>query len=273
MKIEFDKMEGAGNDFVLVDNRDGKIPDTLKTRLVIDYCRRCFGIGADGMVFLEKDRELDFAWDFYNSDGSRAEMCGNCARCAARFAVKIGAAGPRMTFRTLAGPIKAELTPMGVRVGLLDIAIPTAAEQLTAGKEKIDVWALNSGVPHAVILVDDLAAAEVRRLGGEIRRHPRFAPAGTNVNFIARLGGGRLAIRTYERGVEDETLACGTGCVAAGVAAGRFLGFSSPVTLETRGGGELTVHFSLAENRAAEVQLEGGARLAFSGSFEMPFAG
>ncbi|MDR1519151.1 MAG: diaminopimelate epimerase [Planctomycetota bacterium] len=268
MRIEFDKMEGAGNDFVLIDNRDGKVADRLKTGLTIDYCRRCFGIGADGMIFLERDRELDFAWDFYNSDGSRAEMCGNGARCAARFAVKIGAAGgPRMVFRTLAGPIRAELTPVGTRVGLADIALPASAEMLAAGGGKVELWALNSGVPHAVILADDLAAAAVRRLGGEIRRHARFAPAGTNVNFIARLGGDRLAIRTYERGVEDETLACGTGCVAAGVVAGRFLGLSSPVTLETRGGGELTVHFSLEGDRAAKVQLEGGARLVFSGSF------
>ncbi|MDR3078406.1 MAG: diaminopimelate epimerase [Planctomycetota bacterium] len=270
MLVPFDKMEGAGNDFVLIDNRDGKVADGLKRRLVLDYCRRGFGIGADGMIFLEKDRELDFAWDFYNSDGSRAEMCGNGARCAARFAIRIGAAaGPKIAFRTLAGVIRAEFTPLGVKVGLADAALPEKAEDLETAAGKVELWSLNTGVPHAVVLADDLEAVDVRRLGGEIRRHPRFAPAGTNVNFISVRGGGRLGIRTYERGVEDETLACGTGCVASSLAAGRFLGLSSPVALETRGGGELTVHFALAEGKAANVFLEGGARRVFSGAVEI----
>ncbi|MDR2391058.1 MAG: diaminopimelate epimerase [Planctomycetota bacterium] len=269
MRIEFDKMEGAGNDFILVDNRTGTIPDRLKTRLVIDCCRQKFGIGADGMLFLERDDEFDFAWDFFNSDGSRAEMCGNAARCVARFANRIGAAGGVMTFRTLAGSIRAELAPFGAKVGLTDADLPASEERLDVNGSEVELWAVNSGIPHAVVLVEDLEAADVPGQGRAIRRHRRFAPAGTNVNFIARRGTSRLAIRTYERGVEDETLACGTGCVAASVAAGRFLGFSSPVTLETRGGGELTVHFTLAGDKAIGVSLEGGARLVFSGAIEV----
>ena len=270
MLVPFDKMEGAGNDFVLIDNRDGVVPDGMKLDLVRNHCRRSFGIGADGMIFIEKDRELDFAWDFYNSDGSRAEMCGNGARCAARFAAKIGAAaGSGAVFRTLAGVIRSEFTPLGVRVGLADVVLPVKSESVEAGGGGVELWFLNSGVPHAVVLADDLEAADVRRLGGEIRRHPRFAPAGTNVNFISVRDDGRLAIRTYERGVEDETLACGTGCVASSLAAGRFLGLSSPVVLETRGGGELVVHFSLSGEKAVNVSLEGGARLVFSGVVEV----
>jgi diaminopimelate epimerase len=260
-------MEGAGNDFILIDNRDGGIGDGDKAGLAAGGCRRNFGVGADGMVFLEKDPELDFAWDFFNSDGSRAEMCGNAARCAARFAVKIGAAGSRMTFRTLAGPVRAELTPAGARIGLPDARCPEAAETVETGAGKVELWAIDSGVPHAVILAKDLKGVEVKRLGREIRRHPRFAPAGTNVDFISPREGNRLAIRTYERGVEDETLACGTGCVAAAVTAGRFLDFASPVCLEAKGG-ELEVRFTLAEGRATGIELEGGARLVFSGAFE-----
>ena len=268
MRIAFDKMEGAGNDFILVDNRNGTIPDSLKTRLTIDCCRPKFGIGADGMIFLEKDNEFDFAWDFFNSDGSRPEMCGNGARCVARFANRIGAAGGVMTFRTLVGPIQAELTPPGAKVGLTDAGLPASEERLDVNGQEVELWAVNSGVPHAVILVEDLEAVDVAGLGRAIRRHRRFAPAGTNVDFIARRENFRLAIRTYERGVEDETLACGTGCVAASVAAGRFLGFPGPVTLETRGGGELTVHFTLAGDKAIGVSLEGGARFVFSGVVE-----
>ena len=269
-RIEFDKMEGAGNDFVLVDNRDRRIPNADKRRLVVDCCRRCFGIGADGMIFVENDPEYDFAWDFYNSDGSRAEMCGNGARCVARYANAVGAAGQSMTFRTLAGPVRAELTERGVKVGLADIAVPERDERLALGGNdgELPLWFLNSGVPHAVIQVEDLEATAVKRLGALVRRHARFAPAGTNVNFIAVQPGDRLAIRTYERGVEDETLACGTGSVAAGIIAGSFLGKRSPVTVETRGGGELVIHFRIADGKARDVCLEGGAKRVFSGVYE-----
>lgn len=265
MRVEFDKMQGAGNDFVLIDNRKGHIPAEAKHRLAVDYCRRCFGIGADGMIFVENDPEYDFAWDFYNSDGSRAEMCGNGARCVARYAAKIGAAGDTMTFRSLAGPISAELTPRGAKVRLTDVALPKGPVTVDAGNSAVSLWFLNSGVPHAVVEVKDLDAAEVKRLGRLIRNHPHFAPGGTNVNFIAPLDGSRLAIRTYERGVEDETLACGTGSVAASIVLGRFFGKPAPVAVETRGGGELVVHFTLAGDTAKEVFLEGGAELVFSG--------
>ena len=269
MRVDFDKMEGAGNDFILVDNRDGRLPAPVKRRLAVDLCRRCFGIGADGMIFVENDPEYDFSWDFYNSDGSRAEMCGNGARCVARYANRIGAAGTAMTFRSLAGPIRAQLTPRGAKVRLTDVFLPKGAETLIVEGDSVPVWFLNSGVPHAVVQVSDLESVDVVRLGRLLRNHPRFAPAGTNVNFIVPKGGDRLAIRTYERGVEDETLACGTGSVAASIAAGRFLGGSSPTTVETRGGGDLVIHFRLEGDEAREVFLEGGARLVFSGWFEV----
>lgn len=265
MRIEFDKMEGAGNDFILIDNRDGRIPDAVKKSMAVDYCRRCFGVGADGMIFVEKDAELDFAWDFYNSDGSPAGMCGNGARCVARYAVKIGAAGESMAFRSLAGIIRATLTPGGAKVRLTDVALPAGAETIDVAGRPTTFWLLNSGVPHVSIRVDDVDVVDADGLGRLVRQHARFAPEGVNVNFFTLKSPDRLAIRTYERGVENETLACGTGSAATSIAAGRFLGGSSPMTVETRGGGDLIIHFELAGGMAENVYLEGGARRVFSG--------
>lgn len=265
MRIEFDKMEGAGNDFVMIDNRRGQVPDAAKGGLVVEYCRRAQGIGADGMIFIEPDDEYDFSWDFYNSDGSKPGMCGNGARCAVRFAAKIGAAGEAMTFRTLAGPISGELTPRGAKVRLTDVSGITASEFINVGGKTMSVWFLNTGVPHVVVECPDLSAVDVRGLGGAIRHHERFGRAGANVNFIKTGDGDALAIRTYERGVEDETLACGTGTVAAGIVAAKFLGKASPVTAIARSGEELVAYFTLEGDAARDVFLEGGARLVFSG--------
>lgn len=273
MRVEFDKMEGAGNDFILIDNRRGQVPDGIKAGLAIDYCRRQQGIGADGMIFIESDPRLDFVWDFYNSDGSKAEMCGNGARCAARFANRIGAAGSDMTFRTLAGRIDAELTPRGAKVRLGDVVMPEKSERIEVDGAQAALWFLDTGVPHAVLEVPDIGKVDVMRLGRAIRNHPRFAPAGTNVNFIQLMKGDRIAIRTYERGVENETLACGTGSTAASLVAVRFLGRKCPVIAETRSGEELLIHFQMAGNGAEKVYLEGGARLVFSGSFEVDTQG
>lgn len=268
MRVEFDKMEGAGNDFILVDNRPRLIPEEHKVRLVKDCCRRSFGIGADGMIFVQNDPEFDFAWDFYNSDGSPAEMCGNGARCVARFARKIGAAGERMTFRSLAGPIQAELTDRGAKVRLPDADIPSGPDSLELNGSSIQVWSLNTGVPHAVVRVPDLEAVDVAQIGRLLRYHHHFIPAGTNVNFFSPLDGSRLAIRTYERGVEDETLACGTGSVATCIVAGTFFDMVSPITAVTHGGGDLVIHFRVKSRRAVDVFLEGDARVTFTGIFE-----
>lgn len=268
MRLAFDKMEGAGNDFIFIDNRDGKVPDEAKPALAVKYCHRRFGIGADGMVFVQEDPEFDFAWDFFNSDGSRAEMCGNGARCAARFANKIGAAGSHMVFRTLASPIKAEITERGAKVKLTNARIPEASELVEVDGKRLELWSLNTGVPHTVVRVEDVEGAEVERLGALIRYHAHFAPAGVNVNFIRLGDGDTLSIRTYERGVEAETLACGTGSTASSIVAARFFGKRSPVTVTTRGGGELVIHFTLADGEARDVFLEGAANWVFSGFIE-----
>lgn len=264
-------MEGAGNDFILIDNRGGRIPDGAKADMAARYCHRRFGIGADGMIFVQRDREFDFAWDFYNSDGSHAEMCGNGARCVTRFANKIGAAGDHMVFRSLVGPIKSEVTGRGAKVQLTTVVLPNGSMTLDVNGAPIKFWLLNTGVPHAVVPVEDLEKTDVRKLGAFLRHHGHFSPSGTNVNFI-RLGDGDcLAIRTYERGVEDETLACGTGSVAATIIAAKCFGKKSPVTVRTRGGCDLVIHFTLGANEVTNVFLEGTANLVFTGCFETAF--
>ena len=270
MQIKFDKMEGAGNDFIMIDNRSGEIPDAIKIPLAQKYCRRALGIGADGVIIIEPDPEFDFSWDFFNADGSRGEMCGNGARCAARYANIIGAAGKEMTFRTVAGPIAASLTDRGAKVRLTSATLPPKKVVVDVQGRKWETWNLNTGVPHAMIEVPDLEQVDVFGLGRAIRNHQAFAPAGTNVNFFKVLGNNKIAIRTYERGVENETLACGTGSAAASIVTVMHYGLTSPVTVVTRSGEELVLHFTLGETEADPVFLEGGASVVFSGTFSAP---
>lgn len=263
--IPFMKMQGAGNDFILIDNRDGLVPDAHKVPFVRRSAPRALGIGADGVIFLENDPEFDLRWDFYNADGSPAEMCGNGARCMAAFAKRIGAAGDTMTFRSLAGPIQtAVLSESRVRVRLTDAPLPVQ-HTLDVDGTSHAVYAINTGVPHAVLPVEDLEGVALQNLGAAIRYHPYFQPAGTNVNFIARTAEG-IAIRTYERGVEGETLACGTGSVAAGIVAGDAYGLASPVAVRTRSGAVLGIRYRRGEGGVTEVDLEGPAELVYTGT-------
>ena len=202
---------------------------------------------------------------FFNSDGGPAEMCGNGARCVARFAHINGIAGRKMCFETLAGIIHAEVKGEGAMVGLtppvdldVDYTIATAGGSMR-------VSSVNTGVPHVVVAVDDIDAVDVFGLGREIRHHPHFAPAGTNVNFITPSEDGSITIRTYERGVEDETLACGTGSVAAAIVAARTMAMIAPVKVVTRSGGILTIYFSETDGRFDQVYLEGDARIIYRG--------
>jgi diaminopimelate epimerase len=265
-RLPFFKMHGSGNDFVLIDHRQGVIPEDRQPDWVRRVCVRQTGVGADGLIFLENSDNAHFRWRFYNADGSVAEMCGNGARCAARFAVLKGIApGPQVVFETLAGLIRAEVRDRRVQVALADVgdlrlslAIPLAEDTLTG-------HFLRVGVPHVVVPVTDLEETPVARVGREVRFHRMFAPAGTNVNFVRVLGPHRLQVRTYERGVEDETLACGTGAVASALISS-FLGqVSSPVEVHTRGGEILTITFKTQGEHISEVFLEGDALVAYQG--------
>jgi diaminopimelate epimerase len=266
--ISFTKMSGSGNDFILIDNRQAVVPGESAPELARTICRRKTSVGADGLILIEDDGEVDFSWGFYNADGSTAEMCGNGARCAARFAYLLGICGSRLAFRTLAGIIRAEVVDRRVKVQLTAPRHLRLDEVLDLEGRHVAVQAVNTGVPHAVFLLDgqrELEHQDVVGQGRRVRFHDHFAPAGTNVNFVAVVGPRSLAVRTYERGVEDETLACGTGATAAAlVAAARGL-VEPPVKIHTRGGEIITIYFPAGSGLPDEVYLEGEVRVVYQG--------
>ena len=262
--LPFTKMSGTGNDFIIIDNRGGRVAAAAGPELARRACRRMVSVGADGLILIEDSETADFAWRFYNADGSEAEMCGNGARCAARFAHEHGIAGETMRFATLAGVIEAEMRGTAVKVRLTPPTDLETGIALRIGGRELTVHSLNTGVPHAVVFVEDLAACPVREWGREIRFHEHFQPAGTNVNFVGATTDG-IAVRTYERGVEDETLACGTGAVASALIAARLRDAGSPLAVRTSGGEELRVHFAAGGDLAAPVDLEGAARIIYHG--------
>ncbi len=271
MKLDFPipvtKMSGAGNDFIVVDHRSRFIPETYQPQFAQLVCRRRFSAGADGLILIESSTTEDFSWRFFNNDGSVAEMCGNGARCAARFAWRNGIAGRSMRFSTLAGIIEAELIgeQEHVRISMtdpFDFREPVLVE--LDGSER-EVFFLNTGVPHAVVFVDS-DQAPVAAWGRTLRYHEVFEPAGTNVNFVTCLKDGELLVRTYERGVEAETMACGTGVVASAIVAVQQGLAEAPIDVTTTGGEQLSVQFDSDEDTVYGVCLQGPARIIYEGN-------
>lgn len=269
MLLDFNKMNGAGNDFVLMDNRAQKI--RLTPDQVIRLCHRQRGVGADGVMLLIPcaSGKADWAWEFYNSDGSIAEMCGNGARCFARFVQKLTGAQGKLTFETGAGVISAEFHGERVTVNLTTPKDLKLEQKVHISGGAQPVHSLNTGVPHAVLFVPDADQAMVQQLGRELRYHTHFAPKGTNVNFVQRLGPGRIRVRTYERGVEGETLACGTGVTASALISARLHQFSSPVKVQVQSGDELEVSFKQVNGEFTDVRLNGPADFVFEGKIEL----
>jgi diaminopimelate epimerase len=266
--LRFTKMNGAGNDFVLLDNRAEAL--RLTTAQIARLCDRHRGVGADGVLVLERPTNgADFRMRYYNADGGEAEMCGNGARCFARFADR--AAGPlkQLTFETPAGTIGAQLAgelvtlqmsqPNDLRLGL----------ELPIGGEKIRAAYIDSGVPHVVLPVAKIDEVDVRSLGAALRHHPMFAPRGANANFSEQRGPHAIAIRTFERGVEDETLACGTGVVASALIFSSHENVAGPIDVLVRGGDTLQVDFSREGNRFTNVTLTGPADFVFDGTIDI----
>lgn len=258
-------MNGAGNDFVLIDNRSGKIELTAED--VTRLCDRHRGVGADGVMLLVPcaSGKADWAWDFYNNDGSAAEMCGNGARCFARFVQRLTGVKDKVSFETKAGVITARFNGEKVTVNLTAPRNLRLGQMIALSGGKTEVHSVDTGVPHAVLFVPDADQAMVQAVGAEIRRHAHFAPRGTNVNFAQILGPGAIRVRTYERGVEGETLACGTGVTASALAAAELHGFKSPVRVRVQGGDELEVSFARAGEGYADVCLTGPADFVFDG--------
>jgi diaminopimelate epimerase len=269
MDLVFTKMNGAGNDFILIDNRDGKV--RLNTDQIVRLCHRQRGIGADGLFLLKPARngKADWAWDFYNSDGSTADMCGNGARCFARFIQKATGAKESTSFETGAGVINATFDGALVTVNLTDPKDLRLAESVVLGSGKAEIHSLNTGVPHAVMFVPDADKAMVQNAGSEIRYHKHFAPKGTNVNFVQLRGPNSIRVRTYERGVEGETLACGTGVTASALISARLHNFTSPVQVQVQGGDLLEVRFEREGDSFRNVSLKGPADFVFEGRLKI----
>jgi len=262
--IHFYKMSGCGNDFIIIDNRKPVVEENDLSAFIVGVCRRKMSVGADGIILIENSGTVDFKWRFFNSDASVAEMCGNGARCVARFAYLNGITGPDMAFETLAGVVSASVSEAGlVKIKMTDPLNLKLDYPLCLRDGNILISSINTGVPHVVTVVDNLDETPVKEMGREIRFHPDFAPAGTNVNFVSVRPDNIVAVRTYERGVEDETLACGTGCVAGALITARKFAMTSPVTLLTRSGGHLRIYFNQHQDAYSDVYLQGDARVIY----------
>lgn len=262
--IRATKMSGTGNDFVIIDHREPFIAPDLQPDFAKKVCRRKFSAGADGLILIENSETADFRWQFYNADGSAAEMCGNGARCAARYAYSKNIAPAKMKFQTVAGLIEAEIVGSSVKIKLTPPENILMEQVVSLDGKDTEVSSMNTGVPHVVCFVDDIQNVPVDEWGRVVRFHELYQPAGTNVNFVQVNSGNKIHVRTYERGVEGETLACGTGAVASALMAAFGGKAVSPVLVTTSGGEELTIHFSLgSDNVAAEVFLEGPAHFIY----------
>ena len=256
MKIDFNKYEGTGNDFIVIDNRNLSFISDRK--LISAMCHRRFGIGADGLILIEPEPGAHFRMRYFNADGGEGSMCGNGGRCAARFAFMHGIAPSQMEFIAFDGKHQAFVAGDSVTITLKDVS-------------KIEhdgnTCFLNTGSPHYVEFLNQLDNSDIVLRGREIRYSSRFEPGGTNVNFV-KAENDRIVVRTYERGVEDETLSCGTGVTASAIAAvvtGHF--DSIPVKVQTLGG-ELMVDFMVRGGSATDIRLTGSATFVFSGTYE-----
>ncbi len=266
--LRFTKMNGAGNDFVMIDNRAGEV--RLEPGQIVRICDRHRGIGADGILLLEKGSNgADFRMRYYNRDGGEAEMCGNGARCFARFANKVAKAPAKISFQTPAGLIRGQLQGELVRLQMSDPKDLRLNVALELDGEDARVHYVNSGVPHVVVPVARVDVVNVFDRGSAIRRHEMFSPAGANVNFIEKRGPQSILVRTYERGVEDETLACGTGVVASALIFAATEKINGPVDVVVRSGSELSVDFKRAGDQFTNVTLTGPAEFAFEGTIEI----
>lgn len=258
MKLHFYKYQGAGNDFVVFDNRQNQI-DHRNTAWVQQLCDRRFGIGADGLMLLQSHPDFDFEMVYYNADGQPSSMCGNGGRCMVAFAKKLGIIAAETTFLAVDGPHYASISAEGNWVSLQMIDVDEV-------KKDGDAWVLNTGSPHFVQLHSNIAQLDVYQLGKSIRNTTTYRDKGINVNFVEPLENGGFAVRTYERGVENETLACGTGVTAVALAMAQANQQSGHIITPIKArGGDLQIRFHYDGQRFTEIFLEGPAELVFEG--------
>lgn len=267
MKQSFWKMHGAGNDFILIDDRPARFP-CADTGLIQHLCNRHTGIGSEGLLLLQSSPRAHFRMRFFNPDGAEADLCGNGARCIARLARDLGLAPSSMHIETAAGALEADVVSDAVR---LHLPVPTDGRYhqiLAVDTLAIRYHRIHAGVPHVVIETPEMDTVDVRQTGAAIRQHAAFAPEGTNVDFMAVIGPHDLRVRTYERGVEAETPACGTGITACALVAGHLGLVTPPVRVRCLHGDTLEVNYRLTADGFADVTLMGSAAYVFEGTVD-----
>jgi diaminopimelate epimerase len=265
--IVFSKMSGHGNDFIILDNRLGSNHSNWK-ECASQWCERHTSIGADGLLVIEPSAIADFRLRIFNADGSEAEMCGNGARCAARFAVEHGIADSFLSFETLAGIIKARVVHDRVSINLTDPSELRGEVTLNSGDSTLVLFPINSGVPHVIIFRDcviEMSADEVNKIGKYVRYHKVFEPNGTNVDFVEVMGPRLIRVRTYERGVESETMACGTGAVASAIISHIYKTIGDPPIAVQMPGGVMVVDFQKEKDYIKDVWLMGDVKWSYEG--------
>ncbi len=266
--VSFTKMSGAGNDFIMINNADSSLSLNW-SGFAASMCPPKTGIGADGVIVIEPDTETDFTFRIFNADGSEAEMCGNGARCAALFAHEQGIAGTGMRFRTLAGVIGARIDGDDVAIEMTEpFGLKTQIDLDLEGAGRT-VHFVNTGVPHAILFTHRLDEEDVPGIGRLVRFHERFAPAGTNADFVEVQGPGCIRVRTYERGVEGETLACGTGAVASAIVSHHLGKVSEVPVLVRMKGGDLKIDFAAGHRGYTRVWLMGPVITVFTGQVSL----
>lgn len=260
MQIEFYKYQGTGNDFVMIDNRSGDFPKE-NVQLVAHLCDRRFGIGGDGLILLENDSDTDFRMVYYNSDGNQGSMCGNGGRCLVAFAKKLNVIKNGCTFIATDGLHQATIDENGlVSLKMIEVSDVNIQSEYVF---------LNTGSPHHVQMVEDLENYNVKEKGAKIRYGELYGKAGSNINFVKQINADTFSLRTYERGVEDETLSCGTGATAAAIAmnaTGKTNSTSIHLNVQ---GGKLEVSFDKKDNQFTNVFLKGPAEFVFKGQIEI----
>lgn len=273
--IAFTKMSGSGNDFVVIDHRQPVLAADDIAGFTRAVCRRRLSVGADGVILIEQPVQpgTHFRWRYINADGSDGDMCGNGAMCAARFAVDQGIAPASCRFETAAGLIEAEVAAGAgqrpVTLRLAPVPAPGPVAPISVMGETWPGTFVRIGVPHVVVVTNDVDAWNDRRFdewGRAVRYHPAFAPAGTNANLVHRVDTHTIRMRTWERGVEGETLACGTGAVASAIVAVRHVLVSPPVRVVVSSGAVLSVDFQPGEETVTGIRLAGEPRVVACGT-------
>jgi diaminopimelate epimerase len=259
MEHTFYKYQGTGNDFIMIDNRTHIFPKN-NTKLINKLCDRRFGIGADGLILLENEPGADFRMVYYNSDGNESTMCGNGGRCIVAFAKFLGMIENEADFVAIDGPHRAIIDDKGlVSLQMKDVNTVTIYE---------DYVFLDTGSPHHVEIVNDLASMDVKKVGAAIRYSGTYGEKGSNVNFVSQDRTDKFSVRTYERGVEDETLSCGTGVTAVAIAMKVLGKTEADVVKLSTPGGQLEVSFLTDGNQFKEIFLTGPAAYVFKGTIQ-----